>query len=90
MLGAVRLHADANYEAGEYAMLLRSNLKSRGQGWTLMEMLIAYARNEDLKRIEGQVLRENSVMLHMCLELGVHIQDNPHDGNICIASLSLL
>jgi hypothetical protein len=53
-------------------------------------MLIAYARNEDLKRIEGQVLRENSVMLHMCLELGVHIQDNPHDGNICIASLSLL
>ena len=65
MRRAVRLRADANYEAGEYAILLRSNLKGRGQGWTPMEMSIAYVRNEDLRRIEGQAPRENSVMLHM-------------------------
>src|SRR5262249_10469241 len=30
MLGVVRLHADANYERGEYAILVRSDLKGRG------------------------------------------------------------
>jgi acetyltransferase len=29
MLGVVRLHADAAYERGEYAVLVRSDLKSR-------------------------------------------------------------
>ena len=32
MLGVVRLHADANYERGEYAVLVRSDLKGRGLG----------------------------------------------------------
>ena len=32
MLGVVRLHADANYERGEYAILVRSDLKGRGLG----------------------------------------------------------
>ena len=31
-LGVVRLHADASHEAGEYAILLRSDLKGRGLG----------------------------------------------------------
>src|SRR5262249_62038184 len=30
LLGVVRLHADANYERGEYAVLVRSDLKGRG------------------------------------------------------------
>ena len=32
MLGGVRLHSDANHETGEYAILLRSDLKGRGLG----------------------------------------------------------
>ena len=32
MLGVVRLHADANYDSGEYAILVRSDLKGRGLG----------------------------------------------------------
>src|SRR6266566_363624 len=59
----VRLHADANYETGEYAILIRSDLKRRGLGWKLMELMIEYARATGLKKIEGRVLRENSVML---------------------------
>ena len=44
MLGVVRLHADANYESGEYGILLRSDLKGRGLGWKLMQLIIDYAR----------------------------------------------
>ena len=36
-LGVVRLHTDASGEAGEYAILLRSDLKGRGLGWALMQ-----------------------------------------------------
>jgi acetyltransferase len=56
MLGVVRLHADANYERGEFAILVRSDLKGRGLGWLLMQQIIDYARSEGLKTIEGQIL----------------------------------
>lgn len=89
MLGAVRLHADANYDKGEYGIMVRSDLKGRGLGWVLMEMMIAYARAEGLELIEGQVLRENSMMLAMCEKLGFHIAPDPHDMDIRIVSLRL-
>ena len=44
MLGVIRLHADANYDSGEYAVLVRSDLKGRGLGYLLMQLIIEYAR----------------------------------------------
>ena len=44
MVGGVRLHADANYDTGEYAILLRSDVKGRGLGWRLMKLMIEYAQ----------------------------------------------
>ena len=82
MLGVVRLHADANYDTGEYAILVRSDLKGRGLGWLLMQMIIEYARAEGLKTVEGQVLRENTTMLAMCRELGFEIAADPDDTNV--------
>jgi acetyltransferase len=89
LLGVVRLHSDANYQSGEYAILLRSDLKGLGLGWKLMELIIEYARSEKLQRIEGQVLSENTTMLRMCGELGFDIQHDPSDPTIMIARLSL-
>jgi acetyltransferase len=89
MIGSVRLHADANYETGEFAILLRSDLKGRGLGWKLMELIIEYATAEGITRIAGQVLRENSVMLRMCDELGFVIEDDPHDAGVLVATLVL-
>ena len=34
LVGVVRIHSDSIYESGEYAILLRSDLKGRGLGWT--------------------------------------------------------
>ena len=89
LLGAVRLHSDANYESGEYAVLLRSDLKGQGLGWKLMGLMIEYARSEGLKRIEGQVLRENATMLSMCHELGFHAKEDPSDATVMLVSLVL-
>jgi acetyltransferase len=89
MLGAVRMHADANYETAEYAILLRSDLKGRGLGWSLMQLILEYARGEGLKRIHGQVLNENTTMLRMCRELGFDLKPDSDDCDLTLATYDL-
>ncbi len=89
MLGVVRLHTNADYDSGEYAILVRSDLKGRGLGWLLMQLLIEYARSERIRSIEGQVLQENTTMLNMCRELGFEIARDADEPHICVAKLSL-
>ena len=88
-LGVVRLHADEAHETGEYAILLRSDLKGRGLGWSLMQLIIEYAKSEGLKRILGQILQENAVMLKMCRELGFEIKTDPQDRGLRDVTLAL-
>jgi acetyltransferase len=87
MMGVVRLHADANHERGEYAVLVRSDLKDQGLGWELMRLMIEWARAEGLRVIAGEVLRENVAMLEVCRRLGFDIRPEPDDPEIQIVSL---
>jgi acetyltransferase len=88
-LGVVRIVADANHEKGEYAILVRSDHKGGGLGWRLMEIIIEWARDDGLKRIEGQVLRQNAVMLKLCRELGFSVRGDPQDGDCNVVTLEL-
>ena len=89
MVGVVRIHSDSIYESGEYAILLRSDLKGKGLGWVLMQLIIEYARSEGLKVISGDVLRENTVMLEMCRNLGFEVKSNAAEHGICEVRLKL-
>ena len=89
MVGVVRIHSDSIYETGEYAILLRSDLKGRGLGWALMQLIIEYARSEGLKTISGDVLKENTVMLDMCRHLGFEVTADPVERDICDVKLKL-
>jgi len=89
MLGVVWLYCDSIREAGEYAILLRSDLHGRGLGWVLMQLIIEYAKSEGLSRVYGQILQENSVMLKMCRELGFKIKTDAKDRGVCDVSLAL-
>jgi acetyltransferase len=89
MMGAVRLHADANHETGEYGILLRSDLKGLGLGWELMRLMIEWAKAEGLREVEGQVLRENTTMLDMCRSLGFSIRIDPDDPEIRVVTLPI-
>ncbi|QDF39343.1 bifunctional acetate--CoA ligase family protein/GNAT family N-acetyltransferase [Bradyrhizobium symbiodeficiens] len=89
MVGVVRLHSDSIYESGEYAILLRSDLKGRGLGWALMQLIINYAKSEGLKVISGDVLKENTVMLEMCRQLGFEVKPDPAEPDICDVKLKL-
>jgi acetyltransferase len=87
MMGAVRVHADANHETGEYGILLRSDLKGLGLGWILMRLMIEWAKVEGLREIEGQVLRENTTMLDMCRSLGFSVRIDPDDPELRLVTL---
>jgi acetyltransferase len=89
LIGVVRIHSDSIYEAGEFAILLRSDLKGRGLGWKLMQLMIEYARSEGLKRVAGQVLQENTTMLKMCRELGFEVKTDPAEHDLCDTTLLL-
>jgi acetyltransferase len=89
LVGVVRIHSDSIYESGEYAILLRSDLKGRGLGWALMQHIIDYARSEGLKVISGDVLRENTIMLEMCRGLGFDVKSDPSEHDLCNVRLKL-
>jgi RimJ/RimL family protein N-acetyltransferase len=89
MLGVVWLHADALRKSGEYAILLRSDIKGKGLGWDLMQLMIEYAKSEGLSRIDGQILQENSIMLKMCRELGFEVKTDLEDRGVCNVALML-
>jgi acetyltransferase len=75
MLGLVRLRDELDEETAEYAILVRSRLKSHGLGYLLMQRVIQYAKDKNLRRVYGDVLAENTMMLQMAGELGFHIED---------------
>ena len=89
LVGVVRIHSDSIYESGEYAILLRSDLKGRGLGWALMQLIIEYAKSEGLKTISGEVLQENTAMLEMCRELGFEVKADPAERDLCNVRLAL-
>jgi acetyltransferase len=90
MLGVVRLHYDADGKiGGEFAVIVRSDLKAHGLGWLLMHRMIEYARAEGLHRIHGEVLDENVTMLDMCRELGFHVADEPAERGVKLVTLQL-
>lgn len=89
MLGVARLHDRADRNAGEYAILIRSDLKSHGLGWQMMQLIIAYGRAKGLAAIEGEVLHENTHMLEMCRDLGFEIDSAPGASYICNVRLAL-
>jgi acetyltransferase len=89
ILGVVRLHGDKSHASGEYAIVLRSDLKGRGLGWALMQLIIEYAKSEGVGRIDGQILQENSVMLKMCRELGFKVKADAEDRGVCDVTLVL-
>ncbi|ACL59505.1 bifunctional acetate--CoA ligase family protein/GNAT family N-acetyltransferase [Methylobacterium nodulans] len=89
MMGAVRLHADANHESGEYAIMIRSDLKGVGLGWALMGLMLDWARAEGIRHVEGQVLRENTTMLAMCRKLDFDVRTDPSDPEVMLVRLDL-
>ncbi|NWG52439.1 MAG: bifunctional acetate--CoA ligase family protein/GNAT family N-acetyltransferase [Hydrogenophilaceae bacterium] len=80
--GVGRLVFDPDFEACEYAIIVRSDIQHRGLGSALMREMFAYARARGAKRMWGDVLTENHGMLAVARELGADIAYLPEDHAI--------
>jgi acetyltransferase len=89
MLGAVRLHADANHDSGEYAIGVGRDARGTGLAFALMRLMIDWARSEGIGRVEGSVLAENRAMLAVCRRLGFAQERDPEDLGVVKVKLDL-
>lgn len=69
-LGVARVVADPDNIAGEFAIVVRSDLKGQGLGTVLMEALIAYCEGRGLREIAGVALADNVRMHALARRLG--------------------
>jgi len=83
MLGVVRLIATPNGDAGEFAVFVRSDLKGRGLGYQLMTEILAFAYSRNISHVFGDVLTENTTMLHVAEQLGFTITRQADDPGVC-------
>lgn len=70
LAGVSRLMADADHERAEFGLIVRGDMQGLGLGWFLMDHLLAYARADGLKVIDGVTFKENVRMRQMCSEFG--------------------
>ncbi len=89
LAGVARLSCDPDRSKGEYALLVRSDLKGRGLGWALLEQIVAFAKAEGIGRVEGIVLAENQAMLRMCEEFGFSISHPADQPGLAFVALDL-
>ena len=82
IVGVARIVADPDNEQAEYAVMVRSDLKGQGLGYQLMTDILDYARSRGIKRVYGDVLRENRTMLAMADDLGFKIVPDMHDPQV--------
>jgi len=89
LAGIARYSADPDHRTAEYGVLVRSDLKGRGLGRSLMRRLIDYARRSGLEELFGMVLPDNARMLSICRDLGFVVTERVPGENLVRATLTL-
>lgn len=89
VLGVVRLISDPDNEAAEFAVMVRSDLKGVGLGYSLMRRILDYARERGTARVFGDVLRENTTMLRMAEELGFETKSTDLQSGVVTVEMTL-
>jgi acetyltransferase len=89
ILALVRLDCDPDDEQAEFAILVRSDMKGRGIGHALMNLIIDHARKRRVGEVFGQVLADNGPMLELCRDLGFVTEAVADDDRLIRVSLKL-
>ncbi len=81
-LGVVRAITDPNNDRAEFAIIVRSDRKGEGLGYTLLEKMVRYCRERGTRELVGQVLPDNRPMLELAQSLGFASHFSPEDGAV--------
>ncbi len=81
-LGVTRYAINPDGESCEFALVVADSMRGTGLGHKLMTALMDIARTKGLRRIEGEVLKNNASMLKLMKRLGFTATANPEDSSI--------
>lgn len=81
-LGVVRAVADADNQAAEFAIIVRSDLKGQGLGYVLFQKLIDYFRDHGTGEIIGDALAENLGVQKLVRHFGGVVLPHPEAGMV--------
>jgi acetyltransferase len=84
-LGVARYVMNTDGESCEFALVVADEWQHRGIGTELMRALIEAARQRGFKRIEGEILTENTNMRALVEKLGFRVDSNPEEMTIVLA-----
>jgi acetyltransferase len=87
--GVARIIGDADRDQAEFAIILLREATGIGLSSLLLRRLIHYARDQGLREIIGEILRENEPMLELCRAMGFTVKVCPDDSGVMIATLTL-
>ena len=87
VIGMARLVVEPDGERGEIAIVVGDPWQNLGLGTRLLEHIIYVGRDMRLKTIFGEILAENTRMIHLCYKRGFRIERV--DEESYLASLDL-
>jgi acetyltransferase len=89
LVASAMLVIEADRVRGEVAISVRSDMKARGIGWTLLQHVIRYARANGVERVESIESIDNSSALSVERDAGFRIRQSDSNPADVIASKSL-
>jgi len=83
-LGVTRFTINPDGETCEFALVVADSMRGKGLGSKLMTVLLDAARSKGLRIMEGEVLKNNTSMLHLMERLGFSAEASAEDADIKI------
>jgi acetyltransferase len=80
IIGVSRYHMISDTGDAEFAVVVTDAWQGKGVGWHLMRRLEEMARQCGVKRLVGEILRENAAMIQLITALGYSIQSTDDDA----------
>ncbi|MFP4212674.1 MAG: bifunctional acetate--CoA ligase family protein/GNAT family N-acetyltransferase [Desulfohalobiaceae bacterium] len=88
-VGVVRCFFDPDNISAEFAIVVRTDLKTKGLGSLLMGKMISYCKQRGTKELTAYTLRENSAMKALGKKFGFRVETDPEDAETIILRLDL-
>ncbi len=82
LLGEVRVVADPDNHAADFAIVVRSGLKGKGLGRLLLQNIIDYARQRGITELRGETFAENLRMQRLAEQLGFVLSNSSDPGTV--------
>jgi len=76
-------------DSAEFAIAVADGWRRRGVAGALMDRLLHAARNDGLRRIEGEVLAGNAAMLGFVQQSGFRVLPHLEDGRLVRAQIAV-